>query len=250
MPYKRRPPGPLRPPGESGMGNPIEEAYFYSGFRDFGSGTPDVGQTADLIYDPSADPVTASPEVKKQQDEFWARAKEELKEVHFFNKEPAFISPPFFSRPKIKLCRTTVAAGGAGAPNTTILDWEVGARQYWVCTSIGLDTDNPTLASNGLSQYRFTVNGVIWQLWDDQTVDIIDPPGPPAAGETTQVTGSVANPTNLRDAGLVFGVPGHARILFEMRTHNPVAPANDLIVTCQIMFYEYWMLIGKAFLKQ
>lgn len=249
MPFRRRPPGPLRPQGQAGMGNPYEEAYFYSGFRDFGSGTPDVGQTADLIYDPSADPTTAPPDVKRAQDEFWSRAKEELKDLPIFTKDPAFVQPPFFSRPKIKLRRMTIVAGGAAAPDTTVLDWEVGGRQYWVCTSIGMDTDNPVLASNGLTVARFTVNNVIEQLWDDQTIAIPDPPGPPAAGETTQVTGSVAVPFNLREAGLVFGVPGHARVRFQIRNHNPVLPANDLIVTAQMTFYEYWMPNSSEFEK-
>ncbi len=230
-----------RPPRRGGMGNPYEEAEFYSGYRDFGSGTPNAGDTQGLIYDPTNDPTTAPSDVKEAQNQFWARAKEEVPKVPFFTKEPAFIQPPFFSRPKIKLRRMTIPAGGVGAPDTTVLDWTVEERQYWICTSIGLDTDNPTASSNGLTVFRFTVNGVIFQLWDDQTVDIVDPPGPPQAGETTQVTGSVAAPMDLRSRGLVFGVPGRGEILFTCRNQNAVAPANDITLTAQITFYEYWM---------
>ena len=236
----RRP--PPRRPNSGGLGNPYEEAEFYSGNRDFGSGEPNMGQTQDLIYDPAMDPTTASPEVKKQQNEFWARTKEELKEMSVFTKEPAFISPPFFSRPKIKLRRATVAAAGApGAPNVTILDWDVESRQHWVCTSIGVETDNTAIAQNGLVQWRFTVNGVVNQLFDDQTRGIIDPPGDPDAGTTTRIPGSLAVPFSLRENGLVFQVSGPANILLTCQNSNPVLPANDIIVTAMISFYEYWM---------
>ena len=232
------------------MGNPYEEAEFFSGYRDFGSGTPDAGQTQDIIYDPTADPTTASPEVKKAQDDFWARTKEELKDISVYTKEPAFIQPPFFSRPKIKLRRTTVAAAGAvGAPNVTILDWDVENRQHWVCTSLGVETDNTVIAQNGLVQWRFTVNGVVNQLFDDQTVDIIDPPGPPGAGETTRIPGTLAAPFSLRENGLVFQVSGPANILLTCRNSNPVLPANDLAVTAMISFYEYWMPDNSEFEK-
>ncbi len=237
---------PRRPP--SGMGNPYEPEEFYSGTRDFGAGTPDFGGTQDIIYDPKNDPTTASPDVKRQQDEFWARTKEELKHLNIFTKEPAFIQPPFFSRPKIKLARVSVAAAGAvGAPNVTILDWDVPNRQHWVMTCLGVETDNTAIAQNGLVQWRFTVNGVINQLFDDQIRTVPDPPGNPAAGETTRLPGTLAQPFNLREAGLVFQVPGPANILLTCRNSNPVLPANDIIVTAMITFYEYWMPDNSEF---
>jgi len=242
----RRPP-PFRPrPG--GMGNPYEEAEFYSGNRDFGSGEPNVGQTQDVIYDPTMDPTTAPPGVKRQQDEFWARTKEELKEISIYTKEPAFIQPPFFSRPKLKLRRVAVVAGGAvGAPNTTVLDWDVEARQHWVCTAVGVETDNTVIAQNGLVQWRFTVNGVVNQIFDDQTRAIPDPPGPPGAGETTRIPGTIAAPFSLRENGLVFQVAGPANILLTCRNSNAVLPANDIIVTAIMSFYEYWMPDNSEF---
>jgi hypothetical protein len=247
MDRRRRPPGPPRPPRPpgGGMGNPMEENFYYTGYRDFGSADP---QPQDIIYDPTMDPTKSPPDVQRKNDEFWARCKEELPKIPVFTKEPAFISPPFFSRPKIKFRRMTIpAAGLVGAPNTTVLDWALEDRQHWIMTSIGLETDNPAITQNGLVIFRFTVNNVIYQLWDDQTVDIIDPPGPPAAGETSRIPGTIAAPFNLRDAGLVFGVDGPARILLECRNSNPVLPANDITITAQISFYEYWMPNNSQF---
>ncbi len=226
----------------SGMGNPFEEEFYYEGYRDFASNAPI--HSKDVIYSPKTNPsnMPLPTRVDIVPPKYGGSP--------VFTKEPAFISPPFFSRPKIKFRRITIpAAGAVGAPNTTVLDWTVPDRQHWIMTSIGLETDNPAITQNGLVVFRFTVNGEIYQLWDDQTVDIIDPPGPPAAGETTRVPGTLAAPFDLRAAGLVFGVNGRSDILFTCRNSNPVLPANDITITAQITFYEYWMPNSSEFEK-
>jgi hypothetical protein len=216
------------------MGNPGEESYFFDQFRDYGPGDP---RAKDVVYDPKqCDPKTATPDRKRELDEFFCRFSQELKKNVFISKRPAFAEPPYFSVPNVKLAGVDVAVGATVA----ILDRVIEDRQRAMVTSIGVDTNDPKQVADGLVRFWFALDEQVIPLFDDQTPALV-----PALkqGQTLFVPGTVAQPFSLITAGVPLQVRGKGRLKFYVNNRSLV----PLHVCALITFYQYWLQNAAEF---
>lgn len=241
----KQPPGrggpPRRPPpGSGGMGNPFEEQFFYEGWRDSGQGEP---RPKDVISDPSCKPTASDPSKQQHIDDLFCRFAAEIKRpLVFFTKAPAFIQPPFFSKPLIKAkCGLQVAPGATAV----IFDRLIEDRQRAVVTAFGLDLAPIAPLMNCQLEFWFqaanargTVAGKadLIPLFDDQTPTTYGGSTPVQSGRTTVLPGSVEIPWCLLSNGLQFGVRGRTRL--QMLVENK----SGVTVTIRgvLGFYQYW----------
>lgn len=220
-----------KPPGRGGMGNPYEEGYFYEGWRDYGQGEP---RPKDVVFDPGRNPVSSDPERQGLMDDFFNRFREELKRpLVFFSKRPAFVEPPFFSKPIIKAkCGLTVAPGAT----EIIFDRLIEDRQRAIIANIGIDVEPIAPLFNCQLEFWFQLDDDVIPLFDDQTPTAYGATTPLIYGRTTVLPGSVEIPFCLMGCGLAFGVHGRKRLTFRVENKSGVT-----ITTRGILgFYQYW----------
>jgi hypothetical protein len=216
------------------MGQPGEGDYFFDQFRDYGPGDP---RAKDVVFDPSkCNPKESSPGRKHELDEFFCKFAESLKKFIFLSKRPAFLEPPFFAVPNVKLAGVTVAAGATVA----VLDRVIEDRQRAVVTSMGVDVNNPMAVANGLMRFWFALDEQVIPLFDDQTPALV-----PALkqGQTLAVPGTVAHPFSLINAGCQLQVKGKGRLKFFVQNNDVV----DIKVCALITFYQYWLQNAAEF---
>ncbi len=228
-------------PGGAGLGQPFEDSYFWEGWRDYGQDEP---RTKDVIFDPTCRPNVAKQNPKTQQhlDDLFCRLRAEIERpLVFFVKRPAFVEPPFFSKPLIKAKNAFPIAAGTTAD---IFDRTLEDRQRAIVVMIGLDIAPVQPYLNGQLQFWFqfgdSVSAV--HLFDDQTTGYGPGGGDPIDGRTTVVPGSVENPYSLFQDGLSFGVRGPRRIRFRMENNSGVTA----IVRGVFGFYQYWSAAPKG----
>lgn len=232
--------GAAPPPGKGGMGNPYEEGYFWEGWRDWGQDDP---RTRDVVFDPTRNPyVAGDPKRQQELDQFFNRFREEVhKPLVFFTKRPAFLEPPFFSKPLIKAKNAFNVAAGATAD---IFSRDIQDRQRAVMAMIGLDISPVQPYLNGSFQFWFQLDDdeAPLPLFDDQTTGYGPAGGEPIDGRTTVVPGSVENPYSLLQDGLAFGVRGPRTIRFRMQNNSAVTA----VVRGVFGFYQYWSSAPKG----
>lgn len=218
------------------MGNPYEEEFFYEGWRDFGQGEP---RPKDVVVDPTCAPRKVSPGLEDAICEFERGLK---KPWVFFVKRPAFVEPPFFSKPLIKTkCGLQVAPGATGV----IFDRLIEDRQRAVVTAFGLDLAPLAPLMNCQLEFWFQAanaqglvagKAVMIPLFDDQTPTVYGGSTPVQSGRTTVLPGSVEIPYCLNTNNLQFGVRGRTRL--QMLVENK----SGVTVTIRGMlgYYYYW----------
>jgi hypothetical protein len=222
------------------MGNPFEESFFWDGWRDFGQGEP---RPMDVVTDPACKPQPLPPGLQQALCEFEAGLK---KPWVFFTKRPAFVEPPFFSKPLIKAkCALQVAAGQTG----TIFDRLIEDRQRVIVAMFGLDLAPLAPLMNGQLEFWFqraSAQGAtggtnvsqaeVVPLFDDQTPTTYGGSTPVRSGRTTVLPGSVENPFSLFQNGLQFGVRGRSRLQMLMENKSGVT----VTIRGVLGFYQYW----------
>lgn len=227
-------------PGQGGMGNPHEERWYFENVRDFGQGDP---RERAVIVNPTKDGCQQDvpPGVEAAIDRMLCKFEDKLKRFVFISKRPAFVEPPFFSKPLIATNRVTLLAGATG----DLALYVIGDRQRIVVTKFGVDTDNPTAYAAGSFRFSFVVSSVdaptagraiLIPLFNDQTVG-----GLPS--ETTILPGTTTFPHNLLDEGLAFQVKGPTA--FRFRVVN--GAAVDVIFRSLVGFYQYWLPHADAY---
>lgn len=208
------------------MGNPYEEDFFFEGYRDFGQGEP---RPMDVI----ADPTPPTP----QED--WCR---KLQSCVFFVKRPAYVEPPFFAKPLLKVKNNMQVAGGATG---VVFDRLIEDRQRVIVTAFGLDLAPLAPLYNGQLEFWFqsanaqaitAQKATIIPLFDDQTPMQYGGSTPVKTGRTTVLPASVEIPWCLLSNGLQFGVRGRSRL--QMLVENK----SGVTVTIRgvLAFYQYW----------
>jgi hypothetical protein len=221
------------------MGNPHEEDFFYRGFRDFGPGDP---RTRDYVSDPTQEcaPKPGSAEHAFVK-EFMCQLREELKRTPIMAKRPAFVEPPYFSKPHIKVSSATIPAGGAAV---AILDRKLGDRQRALITAAGVDVDPPGLFVNHQLLFWYATSGEVMPYFDDQSVaaaalaDFQE-------GKTTIFPGSVEEPFNYMDKGVPVPFTGKGDRRMQLFVQN--FGTEDAEICALVAFYEYWMTVSSAF---
>jgi hypothetical protein len=209
-----------------GMGNPMETPFFFDQFEDFGPCEP---RQKDVVYDPSCDPMRMDPSRKNSLEELCCMLRDCLKHFVFFVKRPAYVEPPFFSDPIIKLAEKEVAASST----VDILERRVEARQRAVITAIGIEVNDEVLYGNHELVFWFEVGGVIRPIFDDQTSGVAL-----RSGQTTIVPGSMEQPWSLRENGLTLLIRGPAEWKFRCQNLNAV---TDVQVKAVATYYEHWL---------
>lgn len=225
-------------PDRGGVGNPHDERYFYENVRDFGQGDPRERQ---VIFDPLKDGCRQDvpPGVRDAIDLLLCKFQDALKKFVFISKRPAFVEPPFFSKP------ITKTKGMLLPPlnPTTILDRRIEDRQRAVVTAIGVDTDNPAIVQAQSIAWWFGLNAVdnraaIINLFDDQTT-----PTHAIGGMTTILPGSVAEPYSFLRDGIAFQVKGPTNLIFAAQLAAIVVVNVRVLMT----LYQYWLPHADAY---
>lgn len=222
------------------MGNPFEEDYFWEGWRDYGQGEP---RPKDVVFDPNCGPIATDPASQQKLDDLFCRMRSEIaRPTIFFVKRPAFVEPPFFSKPLIKAkCALQVAAGQTGV----IFDRQIEDRQRAIVSIFGLDLAPIAPLFAGQLEFWFQAGnqqgitaGTATKipLFDDQTPTTYGGSTPVSSGRTTVLPGSVENPAELFQNGLQFGVRGRTRL--QMLVENK----SGVTITLRgiLGFYQYW----------
>jgi hypothetical protein len=219
-------------PNQGGMGNPHEERYFYENFRDWGQDEP---WAKDVVYDPrDCAKSVQDPNRKEALKDFFCTFREELKKFVFISKRPAFVEPPFFSKPLIKTNRVTAPAG----ITTRLAVRQIDDRQRAVVSSMGVDTDNPTAYVTGALRFSFSQSdlaqsqGVNVPLFDDQ-----NPVTTFQIGLSEVIPGDTVHPYDLIQSGTAFQVKGPAVLRFSVTNLSGV----PVIVRSVVGMYQYWL---------
>jgi len=213
------------------MGNPFEENYYYEGWRDTGQAE---GRPMDVVHDPAQAPECESPETTKMLDCLFARIKRELASLVVFTKRPAFVEPPFFSKPLIKAkSGLEVAAGNTG----TIFEWDIKDRQKIMVVMLGMDMAPIAPLLAGQLEFWFQAGSDIIPVFDDQTPTYYGGSSPIQSGKTTVLPGSVENPFCFPTNGLAFGVKGPRVLQFNVHNRSGVTVTFRGVMG----FYQYWM---------
>lgn len=180
---------------DNGLGD-VSSEFYYVGYRDPGGSDP---WAEDVVYDPKRDAACRGDAGGEGEEALRRRArieaaicrtKELIKERPWLIKKPAFLEPPYFSKPLIwvgeaNLLRNSVTLFAA---NDIIRD-----RQRFIMTSFGIDVENTALLAGrelrfGFSgSLRLTVTqpgdfldlGQAVPLFDDQTPSGFVPAPPP-----------------------------------------------------------------------
>lgn len=218
------------------MGNPHEEEFFWEGWRDHGQGEP---RPKDVVVDPTRAPRPASHGLQDALHEFEAGLK---KPWIFFVKRPAFVEPPFFSKPVMKAkCGLQVAPGATGV----IFDRLLEDRQRAVVTAVGLDLAPIAPLMNCQLEFWFQAGNAqgitagkatVIPFFDDQTPTGYGGATPVQSGRTTVLPGSVEIPYCLNTNNLQFGIRGRTRL--QMLVENK----SGVTVTIRglLGYYSYW----------
>lgn len=252
-----------------GMGNPHEDAYFYDGYRDAGQSEA-IPQ--DLVFDPTCDQSKMHKEQVQKIEQFLCAIDRKLRtnQSVYITKAPAFLEPPFFSKPTIK-----VSCNEVQNPNLVdLLVWEVPAQQRLIVTSMGLAYDNAGNPAAGPLiglKYWFEVNDVqalplaVEVVNIENVVPIFDetsdasfyplfpiPVFPSIAPVFGQVgaafPGTPEDPYNLLENGLLFLVKGPGVLKFRVQS-SILIPGPLVTIYSMISFYQYWVEPSSEFEK-
>jgi hypothetical protein len=228
----------------SGIGEPHEDPYYYEGWRDTGQGEP---RPRDMVYDPRCSPAARTPEDQKKLDEFFCSLSEWSKSGVFFVKRPAFLEPPFFSKPLIKAKNAlTVAPGATGL----IFDRLIEDRQSAIAVQFGIDLAPLAPLYAGQLEFWFqraattgeqgsstdVKESEVVPIFDDQTPTTYGGSTPIKSGRTTVLPGSVEIPYSFMKDGLTWGIRGRARIQMLMENKSGV----EVTLRGVFGFYQYW----------
>lgn len=218
--------------GNNGIGDAMEPGFYDPGYRDTGQDEP---WAQDTVYDPKkCGPIRLDPQQQSYLDAMICAFEDRIiKRSVFFVKRPAFLEPPFFSKPLLKVAEKEVAN------NTTVnlLERQVEDRQRAVVTSIGIGVDDTQALANRELAFWFEVNGVVVPLFDDQSTTIAAALLPLEFGKTTIFPGSIEAPFNIREAGLTVLIRGPSSLNF--RTEN--RSGATVKITAIMTYYQYWL---------
>ena len=240
MPAKK---GPIGPGGSSmpgrrrgGMGNPGEEQFYFSGWRDYGQAEE---RPQDLVFDPACDPSKLTPERKAELASEFCMLKGLFERQVVYTKFPANVQPPWFARPIIKAKRITIAPNSTGV----IFTREIPARNRAVVTCIGVDVAPILPLVDGALEFWFAKdNGQIIPIWDDQTDVAYEELDGLTSGKTSVLPGSLEHPFELLQNGLQILLKG--RTVFTFNCENK---SDSAIEIRGIMgYYQYWMAYGAT----
>ncbi len=235
-PVDRRPVGPL---GRSvGVGNPYEDDYFWTGYRDPGPGEE---RPLDVVIDPSCDPSRPlSPETKERMAALKCTLNDVLARQVVFTKFPANVQPPWFAQPIMKSKVVTIAAG----ETVPIFDRMIPERMRAVITTLGIDVDPITSILDRTCEFWFDQGSQdkIIQVFDDQTETAYEETDGVDAGKTTVLPGGLTVPFNFLQAGMQFHVKGPSMLRFMMENKGDA----DVTIRGVMGYYQYWMPYGAT----
>lgn len=224
-----------------GVGNPHEEAFFFEGFRDYGQNDP---REESVVFDPAdCGPARVSPEQKALLDEAQCRIEKGLKKAVFISKRPAFVEPPFFSKPLTKTKGITIGPGGAQGQ---LINRPIADRQRAVVSAIGVDVSDPTAYNAQSLVFWFALTDAsraIIPVFEDQTIGLAFAPTGLPTGQTTIFPGTTENPYSLLQSGIAFQVKGPQNLILQAQNFS----AAPVLFRTVVSLYQYWLPQADAY---
>jgi hypothetical protein len=220
----------------NGMGNPYEPGHFDQ-FRDSKSKRPD-----DTLYRPLPKPDYA-PELRElrtlleeMKGQFHLLMQDFVKKNVFFSKRPAYVEPPFFSTPTVKVIQTSLAVAVAFSDVWSI---PISGRHAVILTAVGMDYDTLAAVNNRSIIWRYQFLGSTVQLFDDNSTA---PAGAVSfeQGVFSIPLGTFAAPLLLHPIAVSTRLKTEAPTLFKLQAQNTGAGGVGAVVVNVITaFYQY-----------
>lgn len=200
------------------LGDPLEREYYDKGYRDWGASDP---QGKEVVFNPNEKPS----EIPERRV--------------FYAKRPAYLEPPWFSKPLIKAKNNLIVPAGA---TVAIFDRRIPARNRAVVTMVGIDVSPVAPLYAGQLEFWFEQSGEVIPIFDDQTPTSYGSSDPVRSGRTTVLPGTADRPFCLHGCGLSFQVKGEKILTFNVENKGGV----PVTIRGLLGFYIYWLPYGAT----
>src|SRR3990172_4168625 len=215
------------------MGQPYEPDYWRQ-FRDSKTPRPD-----DRVYAPMPQGKYSPPMeelrclLQEMQIRQGLQLEDILRKTGIFSKQPAYVQPPFFSNPLIKIQEVTLAVSASFG---TVFSIPIPGRHALILTSCGMAYDDTVAAMSNSILWRFRFNGDIVNFIEDNTLT----PGTQAQGTFAHPLGSFDNPLNFMQRGCSPRLKANADTSFVLEARNTGAgPVGSVEVSVIVSMYIY-----------